>query len=50
MDGLAREARNVEERKTWIEKEDLRLAKVISEEADRESSFFFFFFSSWDFY
>lgn len=37
LDGLAREAKALEERKRWIIDEDARLRKKIDEEADRES-------------
>jgi tuftelin-interacting protein 11 len=36
LDGLAREARLVEERKKVIGMEELRLSKKVEEEADRE--------------
>ncbi len=36
LDGLAREARALEERKKWIHAEDARLRKQVDEEAERE--------------
>lgn len=36
LDGLAREARALEERKKWIKQEDLRLRKKVADEAERE--------------
>ena len=36
LEGLAREARSMSERKRWIEAEDLRLRKKIEQEADRK--------------
>lgn len=38
LDGLAREARALEERKKWIKQEDLRLRKKVADEAERELS------------
>ena len=35
LDGLAREARTLEERKKWIREEDLRLRKKVEAEAER---------------
>jgi tuftelin-interacting protein 11 len=35
LDGLAREARALNERKKWVEREEKRLKARISEEADR---------------
>lgn len=34
LDGLAREARALEERKKWVRKEDARLRKRVEEEAE----------------
>ena len=36
LDGLAREARALEERKTYIRNEDARLRKLVEEEAERK--------------
>lgn len=36
LDGLAREARALEERKKWIKQEDARLRKKVEEEAERK--------------
>jgi tuftelin-interacting protein 11 len=36
LDGLAREAKALEERKKWIADEDVRLRKKAEEEADRK--------------
>ena len=36
LDGLAREARALEERKKWIHAEDERLRKQVDEEAERK--------------
>ncbi len=36
LDGLAREARALAERKKWIHAEDARLRKQVDEEAERE--------------
>ena len=35
LEGLAREARTLEERKKWVRAEDLRLRKKVEEEAER---------------
>lgn len=37
LDGLAREARALNERKRWVENEEKRLRTKVSDEADRES-------------
>ena len=37
LDGLAREARALEERKKWIRAEDARLRKQVDEEAECKS-------------
>jgi tuftelin-interacting protein 11 len=39
LDGLAREAKALQERKKWIADEDARLKKKIDEEADRKPPF-----------
>lgn len=39
LDGLAREAKSLEERKKFIASEDLRLRKAIENEAERTLSF-----------
>ena len=36
LDGLAREARALEERKKWIQQEDERLRRQVEQEAQRE--------------
>lgn len=36
LDGLAKEARALEERKKWIKVEDARLRKQVDDEAERE--------------
>lgn len=36
LDGLAREAKTLEERKKWIQNEDVRLRGKVQEEADRK--------------
>ena len=36
LDGLAKEARALEERKKWIRAEDARLRKQVDEEAERK--------------
>lgn len=36
LDGLAREARALEERKKWVQQEDERLRKRVDEEAQRK--------------
>ena len=36
LDGLAREARAIEDRKKWIHDEDVRLRKKLANEAERE--------------
>lgn len=38
LDGLAREAKSLDEKKKWVVREDLRLRKKVEEEADRKSS------------
>ncbi len=38
LDGLAREARALEERKSWVQREDARLRKKVEEEAERTFS------------
>jgi tuftelin-interacting protein 11 len=38
LDGLAREAKALEDRKKWLIDEDARLRKKVEEEAERESS------------
>ena len=38
LDGLAREARALEERKKWVQQEDERLRKKVEEEAERKLS------------
>lgn len=35
LDGLAKEAREIEQRKTWVRDEDRRLRKQVEEEAER---------------
>lgn len=40
LDGLAREAKALEERKKWVRDEGTRLTQKIEEEADRESTIF----------
>jgi tuftelin-interacting protein 11 len=42
LDGLAREAKALEERKKWLVNEDLRLRKKVEEEAGCESISCFF--------
>lgn len=42
LDGLAREARALEERKKWIQQEDDRLRKRVEEEAQRRCFFLCF--------
>ena len=39
LEGLAREARSLADRKKYIESEDLRLRKKVEQEADREYLF-----------
>ena len=39
LDGLAKEARTVQERRKWIEREDVRLRKKMAEEAQRAFTF-----------
>lgn len=36
LDGLAREAKALEERKKWVRAEDARLRKKVEEEAERK--------------
>lgn len=36
LDGLAREARTLAERRKWIQQEDVRLRKKVEEEAERQ--------------
>jgi tuftelin-interacting protein 11 len=43
LNGLAREARTLEERKKWIRQEDVRLRKKLEEEAERGFSFAAFY-------
>ena len=38
LDGLAKEARALEERKKWVQQEDARLRKRVEEEAQRKYS------------
>lgn len=35
LDGLAKEAREIEQRKTWVRDEDRRLRKQVEQEAER---------------
>jgi tuftelin-interacting protein 11 len=37
LDGLAKEARTLQERRKWIEQEDARLRKKVEDEAERTS-------------
>lgn len=36
LDGLAREAKALQERRKWVQDEDARLRKVVSQEAERK--------------
>ena len=45
LDGLAREACALEERKKWAQQEDERLRKRVEEEAQRELTCFLFAFT-----
>ena len=36
LDGLAREAKALEERKKWVRQEDLRLQRKVEDEAERK--------------
>lgn len=43
LDGLAKEARTLEERKKWVQQEDERLRKRVEDEAQREYAVIHFF-------
>lgn len=40
LDGLATEAKALQERKKWIHDEEVRLRKVVSDEANRKHDYF----------
>jgi len=42
LDGLAREAKALEERKKWVRNEDARLRRKVEEEAERKCSRFLY--------